>query len=310
MFWKRKVDRRPLGVPLDEVRAALRSAGLKVAREASALVAKHGGYSTRVDVVPPASRDTENGPIRAVVQVRSQLPDIATPILSRPGAASALNGLASLGAITVGKSSMFVGSRVTLYEHEDVWSIQGILVAAAAVGATEALMGGIRRSLSGEQGRGGQSAWTEADMTLVASCLSMSCACNADAAGITAEFPLDEGAAAGGSRTALWELSTKEPHPEIGGGLVCLLQLPHRVTDANRLDDVVIQMNRLEMAPDNLPPHFGAWCAGKLGNNVAYVSFLPNPLHSRSGIAVNFSLWAMHRAQWANAVLASLGVRA
>jgi hypothetical protein len=47
-----------------------------------------------------------------------------------------------------------------------------------------------------------------------------------------------------------------------------------------------------------------------LGNNPAYISFLPNPLYAASGIAVNSAFWAMNRAQWANAMLASLGVRA
>ena len=63
------------------------------------------------------------------------------------------------------------------------------------------------------------------------------------------------------------------------------------------------------MAPHDLPPHFGAWCPGRLGNNPSYVTFLPNALHSAPGIAVNTAFWAMNRAQWANAMLASLGVR-
>jgi hypothetical protein len=65
----------------------------------------------------------------------------------------------------------------------------------------------------------------------------------------------------------------------------------------------------MEMAADDLPPHFGSWCEGKLGNNAAYVSFFPNAMHSTSGIAVNAAFWAINRARWANAMLASLGVR-
>jgi hypothetical protein len=44
--------------------------------------------------------------------------------------------------------------------------------------------------------------------------------------------------------------------------------------------------------------------------NPAYVSFLPNSLHSIEGIATNFSIWAFHRARWANAILSSLDVLA
>ncbi len=36
---------------------------------------------------------------------------------------------------------------------------------------------------------------------------------------------------------------------------------------------------------------------------------LPNALHFAASIAVNTAFWAMNRAQWANAMLASLGVR-
>jgi hypothetical protein len=66
----------------------------------------------------------------------------------------------------------------------------------------------------------------------------------------------------------------------------------------------------MEMAEDDLVPHFGAWCVGKLGNNPAYVSFLPNVLHRVSGIAVNNAVWAMNRAIWANEKLASMGITA
>jgi hypothetical protein len=60
----------------------------------------------------------------------------------------------------------------------------------------------------------------------------------------------------------------------------------------------------------HLPPHLGAWCKGKLGNNLAYVSFFRNALHRASGIAVNAGFWAMNRALWANVMLASMGIRA
>ena len=69
------------------------------------------------------------------------------------------------------------------------------------------------------------------------------------------------------------------------------------------------ELNRMEMAPHDLPPHFGAWCRGNLQNNPAYVSFLPNAFHSVEGIALNASLWALNRAQWADAMLVASGAR-
>jgi hypothetical protein len=80
--------------------------------------------------------------------------------------------------------------------------------------------------------------------------------------------------------------------------------MPHQMQDQKRLQRVCVQLNNMEMAARDLPPHFGAWCEGKLGNNPAYVSFFPNALYSASGIAVNAAFWALNRAQWANAMLA------
>ena len=66
-----------------------------------------------------------------------------------------------------------------------------------------------------------------------------------------------------------------------------------------------------EVSPlGDLPPHFDAWCPGTSGNNPAYVSFRRNPRCAASAIAVNSCLLAMNGATWANAMLASLGVRA
>jgi hypothetical protein len=65
----------------------------------------------------------------------------------------------------------------------------------------------------------------------------------------------------------------------------------------------------MEMAAHDLPPHFGAWCPGRLGNNPAYVTFLPNAMHSVGDIAVNAAFWALNRAEYANSMLASLGVK-
>ena len=84
--------------------------------------------------------------------------------------------------------------------------------------------------------------------------------------------------------------------------------MPHRITDKAKLLRLSQQLNLMEMAANDLPPHFGAWCEGSLGNNLAYVSFLPNPLHDAYGIALNYAIWSLNRSRWANAMLISLGV--
>ena len=100
-----------------------------------------------------------------------------------------------------------------------------------------------------------------------------------------------------------------QPHPELGAGLFCLLNMPHQVSNNEKLDRAIGELNRLEMQGHDLPPHFGAWCRGKGENTPAYVSFLPNALHSANGIALNMSFWAMSRAQIADAMLLTMGIR-
>ena len=117
-------------------------------------------------------------------------------------------------------------------------------------------------------------------------------------------------AATGDDKTALFQLMADQPHPELGGGRFWLLQMLHQLGDEDRLKKICLQLNSMEMAPHDLPPHLGAWCPGRLGDNPSYVSFLPNALHNVPGIAVNMGFWAANRAQWANAMLASLGIRA
>ena len=110
-------------------------------------------------------------------------------------------------------------------------------------------------------------------------------------------------------KTALFQLFANQPHPEVGGGLFAILQLPHRLPSAQRVQELCAQLNLLEMAATDSPPHFGAWCPGRTSQNIAYVSFLPNPLHATDDIAMNVTMRAMHRATWANGKLAEMGVR-
>ncbi len=202
---------------------------------------------------------------------------------------------------------------MTIYEAEDAWHALHLpLLMFTTICGTEAILGALRRMLMQEGEKGGASKWMESDFRQVAGYLSELCVCTTGGRGLTAEFGLREGAgsaAAGDDKTALFQLMSDQAHPELGGGLFCSLQMPHQVRDASRLNQLCEQLNKMEMAAHDLPPHFGAWCPGRLGNNPAYVSFFPNALHSVSGIAINSAFWAMNRAQWADAILAALGVR-
>ncbi len=316
MFWNNKSEPSPLGVELGDLMLMLQPTSIKVSLKGSTLVAHHQHYTIRIEVVSPEYRESENGAIRAVVRMITDLPK---PILDmfkgkETEIATMLNAFAGLGAVYSEAGEVRIGSRLTIYEAEDAWQTLHLpLLMITTICGTEAILGAFRRTLTNEVQRSGPSKWTEGDMAQVEDYLSRICVCTTGGLGLTAEFGLTEdavSAAAGDHKTALFQLRADQPHPELGGGLFCLLQMPHQIRDEKRLQQVCLQLNNMEMAAHDLPPHFGAWCPGKLGNNPAYVSFYPNALHSAKGIAVNAAFWAMNRAQWANAMLASLGVRA
>jgi len=315
MFWNKKTDPTPLGVALGDLLLMLGSTSIKASIEGNALIARHEHYKIRIEVVAPKHRESENGAIRAVVRLITELPKPILELFKGKEAEStaAFNAFAALGALTSERGNVYIGSRLTIYEAEDAWRTLHLpLLMFTTICGTEAILGGIRRTFTSEGPRGGASQWTEGDMGQVERMLSRRCVCTTGGLGLTAEFGLTEGAvsaAAGDHKTALFQLMADQPHPELGGGLFCLLQMPHQLSDEKRLQQVCMQLNNMEMAGEDLPPHFGAWCTGKIGNNPAYVSFLPNALHSASGIAANEAFWALNRAQWANAMLASLGVR-
>lgn len=315
MFWNKKPTTHPLGVPLADVQGMLAPTSIKVTLKGNTLLAKHENYTIRMEVIPPEGPVSENGPMRAVVRMITELP---TPILNlfqgrEASATATFNTLAALGALYHDGTTVRIGSRLTIYEAEDAWErLHMLLLGMTTICGSEAILGGLRRMLANEGQRGGASRWTSKDLAQVEGYLSQLCVCTTGGLRLTAEFGLAEGAvsAAANHKTALFQLMADQPHPELGGGLFCLLQMPHQVSDEEELEKICMQLNQMEMAAHDLPPHFGAWCPGKLGNNPAYVCFLPNALYLASGIAVNASLWALGRAQWANVKLASLGVRA
>ena len=79
MFWKKKDESSPLGVPLGDLMVMLQPTSIKASLKGNTLTARHEHYTIRIEVVPPESRESENGPIRAVVRMITELP---TPILT------------------------------------------------------------------------------------------------------------------------------------------------------------------------------------------------------------------------------------
>lgn len=314
MFGKKKSNLNPQGVALGQLLIALQATTIKTSMDGDTLVAQHEHYKVCVEVLPPATRESKNGPIKAVVRVISELPKPFLQLFAgkEAGATATFNSFAAMGSINVDHGKVSIGSRLTIYEAENAWSSLHLpLLMFTVIGGTQGILGGIRRVISNEDTAEGESEWTLNDFEGVEKFLSRVCVCTVSESGLTAEFGLSKCAAsavAGHHDTALFQMMADQPHPELGGGLFCLLQMPHQISNQEKLQEICLQLNNMEMAECDSPPHFGAWCEGRLGGNPAYVSFLPNALYSVNGIALNASIWALHRAQWANRVLASMGV--
>jgi hypothetical protein len=300
------------GEILDQLAVLLRGSTLKVSQEQDSLVVTHDHYSTRVELAVPDRADLSLGRIEAVVQIRTDLPDeMAQMITEERGAV--LNQVASLGALTFDGERIFIGSRLTIQEADNAWNIQAPMLLVSIIGAADSIISGFNKSMTEEASESAECAWKKQDFQQVERISSRRSVCSTGRNGFTAEFGLQPGAvsamAGDWNSTALWKMRVDQPHPSLGGGLFCLLQLPHRLADASHLAVVLRQLNQLEMRPHPTPPHFGAWCVGNVGHNPAYVSFLPNDLHDAApGIAANMTAWAWGRAQWANTTLASLGI--
>jgi len=308
-MFSKKSNSEPLGVPLGDLLLMLQPTSIKASLKSGTLTARHEHYTTHIRVVEPEKRETEDRPIEAVVRVTTELPKQLLQFFMKPGATVAMNKFAALGALFSDRGSVYVGSRLTIYEAENAWPTLHLpLLLFTTICGVEAILGAVRRSMNNQDYSGGTSDWTESDFAQVENSLSRFCVCSTGALGFTAEFGLSEGAisAAAGHRTALFRLKADQPHPELGGGLFCVLEIPYLFRNDQRLREVCEQLNNMEMAAGDLPPHFGAWCEGSAGHNPAYISFFPNALHRVSGIALNAAYWAANRTQWANQVIPSL----
>ena len=96
----------PRGVPLTDLEDALAPTTLKASRKDDALIVQHEKLTTRVEVIEPANRESENGPISAVVTIKTPLPREFTSFLNKPDMVSLLNAMASLSAVQRGRAAL------------------------------------------------------------------------------------------------------------------------------------------------------------------------------------------------------------
>jgi hypothetical protein len=155
------------------------------------LIVRNTNLITRVDVVPPPNRECGDATIKAVVQIKTELPkEIGDTFLRSPSFAGTINAMATLGSLTIERNRCFVGSRLTIYEQENAWNVHFGLLLFTVVGAADSFLGSLRTVFSGEQPLKGTSSWTEQDLNLVRSHLSQICVCTTGRVGLTAEFSL------------------------------------------------------------------------------------------------------------------------
>lgn len=311
MSWNKKPEPKPFGIPLDEVELLLGGTNLKPTRDGDSLVVQHEKFTTRITVLPPPPQEAEEHKIRAVVQIKTTMPPEGASVFGSIGGCAMANSFATLGSLIVDGRENYIGSRLTIYQQDNAWPLHLNLIVSATIASAETIVGAVRREFGQEPHRGGICRWAAADFENIERMLAQVSVCTGGGLGVTAEFGLRRGAVAavaGHEGTALWQMIGDQPHPEYGGGIFCLLQLPHQIPDEAQLHQILNRLNVLEMEPNNLPPHFGAWCTGRLGHNPAYISFIPNTLHRHPSIMENLSAWAIHRAQIADATLASMGV--
>jgi hypothetical protein len=98
----------------------LQPTSIKASLEGRQLVARHEHYTVSTEVVSPENRESENGPVRAVIRMTTDLPRQVIELFKEPEATVAMmndfNTFAALGALSSDRGKVYIGSRLTIYE--------------------------------------------------------------------------------------------------------------------------------------------------------------------------------------------------
>ena len=126
---------------------------------------------------------------------------------------------------------------------------------------------------------------------------------NADATGLTVEFPWEVGACSAmvGDCTSLLQVRADMPHPLAGNGLYYRLDLPVDVTEEEAMR-CAVELNRFETEGVDTPPFFGAWCYNSKINTPSFVGFWPNLMY-QFGTVANIAFWCGSRSRIARQVI-------
>jgi hypothetical protein len=290
------------GIPLDAMQAMFAYVGFTAELDGNRLTFDGPNGPVEIVVSEPTEPPLGDSPLEAVVVLRTWI-DLGAAGLS-PRQQMNLNRMAALGAFVMRDGKPCVESRLTTCAGANPSGQYAGLLYHASLLAADALDHApcTRKHEPG--------AWPGEDLPAVRRAFAGTCVCTGDEEGLSAEFSLRPGtgtAARGDERTALLQMRTLEVHPRLGPGLHVLLELPHQFFDEDRLARVVGLLNAWESEAADRPPHFGAWCNGRV-RNPCYTMFLPTTLH-REGHALNVAAWMRARALLANGFLLAHGIQ-
>ena len=311
MLFKKKIDPEPLGIPLGKINEILKSTSLQSKLVKGGMEVTYEKLTAVVSVEEPPVREAPIKDIQAIITIKTYLPKQFLQFMSKPEFRMMANNMATFSAITEDETGIFLGSRLTIYEDETGWNVYFPILLYSLITTNETFNHSLRILLKQEQAIKEVSSWTDDDFKLTKSYLDNVCVCTTGGSKLsfTAEFGIETDAHSAilGHQTALWRMLATEPHPVLGGGLLCILELPFEF-EKEKLMSVINTLNKAEMLPNDLPPHFGSWTIGTKKNNPAYISFLPNIMHKEAkNIHVNMSIWANSRVQSAFVTLLSHG---
>jgi hypothetical protein len=129
---------------------------------------------------------------------------------------------------------------------------------------------------------------------------------NAGPAGLTVEFPWEQGATSAmlGDCTSLLRIRADFPHPSAGNGLFFCLDLPVPFEDKD-VQSSAAALNRAEAEGIDTPPFFGAWCSLPGSRALSFAGFWPNVMY-QPGTATNIAFWSWARSRYARQTIGNL----
>jgi hypothetical protein len=103
-----------------------------------------------------------------------------------------------------------------------------------------------------------------------------------------------------GTDSALIRLITDQPHPQLGNGLLAILQLPYSDDEMSIARSVAV-LNFTEAYGWTGFPQIGSWHSARNrgdSDGLAFTLFMPNAL-CKPMLVTNVAFWLMQRAEWA-----------